>query len=312
MTVLTVPPATADPVAHADWLELAAIGARDRNSSLADLAAELRRAGSGEELEDEGTAEETGDRGGETIEPIAESAFQEIEDRSTGCNEGYPFDLGDSHLQLHPYSQGSVYLFLLLLSVFGLSASPDGLNAAQLFEEVSALALANYLGGVENGVQSLQFGFPRRVAPAGFKEAVENLCGRIGEGEGPRDRPTAAHQKDASLDLLAWRPFPDGRRSTVMTWGQCATGDDWRDKLNEMDPHSWCGLWLREHPAVTPMRAFFVPRRVELDRWVHAAYKGGVLFDRCRIAAFANPLPNDLRSRCRQFTKHVIKEEIAT
>jgi hypothetical protein len=311
MTALAVPAATADPVAHADWLELAAIAARDRNSSLADLAGELRRAGSGEEVEDEGDADETGDRGGETIEPIAESAFEEIEDRSIGCDEAYPFDLGERHLQLHPYSQGSAYVFLLLLSVFGLEASPEGLNVAQLFEEVSALALANYLGGSEKGVQSIQFGFPRRLAPAGFKAAVEDLCGRIGEGEGPRDRPTAAHQKDASLDLIAWRPFPDGRRSSVMTWGQCATGEDWRDKLTEMHPHVWCGKWLREQPAVIPLRAFFVPRRVERKHWVGAAYDGGVLFDRCRIAAFANPLPKELRSRCREFTKHVVKAKVA-
>lgn len=253
----------------------------------------------------------SGDRGGETIEPVAESAFQEIEDRGIGCAGAYPFELGPSHLELRGGSQGSVYLFLLLLSFFGRNAAPEGMNAAQLFEEISAVALGNYLGGMENGVQTLQFGFPRRIAPPGFKAAVKDLCERIGEGEGPRDRPALSDQKDASLDLLAWRPFPDGRRSTVMTWGQCATGNDWRDKLTEMDPDSWCGLWLRERPAVIPLRAFFVPRRVELKRWDGAVFQGGVLFDRCRIAAFADPLPRDLRRECREFTQHVIKEEVS-
>jgi hypothetical protein len=309
---LAVPSATADPVAHADWLELKAIGARDRNSSVADLTSELRRTGSAEELEDEGQAEESNDRGGETIEPVAESAFQEIEDRNIACDGAYPFELGPSHLQLRPYSQGSAYLFLLLLSRFGIGVAPAGLNAAQLFEEVSAVALADYLGGEENEVETLQFGFPRRLAPSGFKAAVENLCERIGEGEGPRDRPKRSDQKDASLDLLAWRPFADGRRSMVMTWGQCATGGDWHDKLTEMHPDPWCALWLRERPAVLPLRAFFVPRRVELDRWDVAAYKGGILFDRCRIAALAEPLlPLELRRKCRAFSRHVIKEEIS-
>jgi len=307
---LAVPLATADPVAQADWLELKAVGAKDRTSSVADLTAELRRTGSAEELEDEGRADESSDRGGETIEPVAEAAFQEIEDRKTACDGGYPFELGPSHLELRAYSQGSVYLFLLLLSQFGIDAAPAGLKAAQLFEEVSAVAMGNYLGGDENGVQTLQFGFPRRIAPSGFEAAVENLCERIGEGEGPRKRPTSSNQKDAALDLLAWRPFPDGRRTTVMTWGQCATGADWKDKLTEMKPDSWCGLWLREQPAVMPLRAFFVPRRIEVSRWEFAAYNGGVLFDRCRIAAFAEPLPVDLRVKCRAFTRHVIKEKI--
>lgn len=312
MSSLAVPSATADSVTHADWLELQALTANDGNSSMQDLASALRRTGSGEELEDEGQAEQTDDRGGETTEPIAEAAFTEVEDRSKGCDGAYPFSVGSSFLQLTPAFRDPVYLFLLLLSHFGKDAGPPGLNAAQLFEEVSGAAMANCLGGRANSVETIQFGFPRRIAPAGFKAAVDDLCQRVGEGGGSKHQPTLSDQKDAALDLVSWRPFPDKRRAMVMAWGQCATGADWRSKLTELEPRAWCTSWLHEMPLVLPLRAFFVPHRVGDTHWNVAAAKAGVLFDRCRIAALARPLTPEVRASCKVFTRHVVKERVRT
>jgi hypothetical protein len=310
MQGLAVPSATADPVAHADWLELQALAAKDRNSSLQDLASALRRTGSGEELEDEHLAEETDDRGGETTEPVAEAAFAEIEDRNIGCDGAYPFSLGTSFLQLKGQIDNSVYVFLLLLSLFGKDAGPPGLDSAHLFEEIAGVALVNCLGGPNNRAEAYQFGFPRRIKPKGFTAAVEALCQQLGEGDGSRDRPTRKDQKDAALDLVAWRSFPDKRRAMVMAWGQCATGHNWRGKLTEMQPADWSAAWLRTRPVVLPIRAFFVPHRIDIKHWDVTATHAGVLFDRCRIAALASSLSRDLRVNCRQFNSHVIKERV--
>jgi len=306
MPELAVPSATADRVVHADWLELQALSARDRNSSMQDFASALRSTGSSEELEDEGAAQEIDDRGGETTEPIAEAAFAEIEDRSTGCDGGYPFALGNDFLQLKGPGSGAVYVFLLLLSRFGKDAAPAGLNAPQLFEEVSAVALRSCLGGPRNRVQTYHFGFPRRVGPPGFQAAVGELCRRTGEGTESRARPTRKDQKDAALDLVAWRPFPDGRRAMVMAWGQCATGSNWDGKLSEMQPADWSAAWLRDRPVVLPLRTFFMPHCLIDEHWEEKALRGGVLFDRCRIAALARPLPAELRAQCLRFNRHVI------
>jgi len=310
MAVLAVPPATASPVEHADWLELEALGAADRNSATQDLASALRRSGSGEEVEDErgieGPDDAVADRGGETVEPIAEAAFEEIEDRAVACDGAYPFELSDSVLQGRAGVRDSIYVFLLLLSKFGRDAGPDGVDAAQLFEEVAEVAIANCLGGDRNGVETYQFGFPRRLTPAGFQEAVDDLCRRTGEGVESRSRPNRRDQKDASLDLVAWRPFPDRRRGLIMAWGQCATGGNWAEKTTELTPANWATKWMAERPAVVPMRAFFVPHRVERERWDVTAIDAGVLFDRCRIATFARPLPAELRRGCRAYSRHVM------
>jgi hypothetical protein len=315
-----VPSATGAPTEHADWLELEATGAADRNSSIQDLAGALRTGSSADDLspEEAPNIEEAADfepfaleeTAGELTEPIAESAFAEVEHRSQSCGGAYPFRVGRYSLQGTTTLADSTYVFLLLLSVFGKDAGPPGLNVPQLFEEVSGVALANYLGGRRNAVETIQFGFPRRIGPPGFRDAVDHLCQKTGEGTGSKDRPKRRDQKDAALDLVAWRRFPDKRRGIVMAWGQCATGKDWPDKLTQLAPDDWAAAWLLERPLVLPLRAFLVPHRIDDRDWDLYTIRGGLLFDRCRIAALARPLPQELRERCRHFNRYVIAEDV--
>lgn len=305
---MEVPAASAGAEAHADWLELEALRTRDRNSSAQDLIAPLRRTGSGEELEDEDVSSAVSDQGGDTTEPIAEDAFAELEHRQYSCDGAYPYEVRADVIQGRRNVRDSLYVFLLLLSEYGKDAAPSGLNATQLFEEVCEQALSATLGGTDRGARTIQFGFPRRVAPAGFAEAVEDLCSKTGEGVAAKKQPTAADQKDAKLDLVGWRPFPDGRRAQMMMWGQCATGANWNAKLGDFLPDAWTSTWLTESPYVLPLKAFFVPHRVPEDVWEPTSRHAGILFDRCRIAALAGPLAQHLRDRVRRFNRHVLDQ----
>lgn len=305
---MDVPAATAGAEAHADWLELEALTARDGNTSAQDLIAPLRRTGSGEELEDSNLTGAASDQGGETTEPLAEDAFAELEDRERSCAGAYPYDVRADVVQARRNVTGSLYAFLLLLSLRGEAAAPSGLNATQVFEEVCERALSTTLGGSDRGARTIQFGFPRRVAPKGFVKAVEDLCQQTGEGVAGKKQPKAVKQKDAKLDLVGWREFPDGRRSQLMMWGQCATGANWDTKLGDFLPDAWTNTWLTEQPYVLPLKAFFVPHRVARDDWEPTSRHAGVLFDRCRIAALAGPLPKELRARVRRFNRHVLRQ----
>lgn len=305
---MDVPEATAGAEAHADWLELEALTARDRNTSAQDLIAPLRRTGSGEELEDTDLSEAASDQGGGTTEPLAEDAFAELEDRERSCAGAYPYDVRADLIQARRNVSESLYAFLLLLSLWGKDAAPEGLNATQLFEEVCERALSASMGGSDRGARTIQFGFPRRVAPKGFIKAVEDLCKQTGEGVAGKKQPKAVEQKDARLDLVGWREFPDGRRAQMMMWGQCATGGNWDTKLGDFLPDAWTNTWLIEQPYVLPLKAFFVPHRVTRDAWEPTSRHAGVLFDRCRIAALAGPLPQDLHVRVRTFNRHVLSQ----
>ena len=311
---LTPPPASDPPESHADWVELLALSQNDRNGSFQDVVQELRRSGSVEdafELEDDETVV---DLGSEVSQRVAQDAFDEIDDRLHACGTNptsYPFEVGAQYIQERPNNDsGSVYEFLLLLSKFGKDAGPNPVDAADLFERVSAAAALQYFGGADRGAQSYLFGFPRRVAPSGFKDALDDLCKRMGEGGGCRNHPTRKDQKDGKLDLAVWRRFEDRRLGKLIGFGQCATGKDWRSKLNELQPTDFCTKWMYDSIVVKPVRMFFVPFRVESERWDHDCIDGGILFDRCRISALTTGIDPQLKGQCHAWTQHVRKAEL--
>ena len=307
---LTIAPASASPERHADWVELLALSKADHNGSLQDIVQELRRSGSVEDVESD-EDEPVLDIGSEKTQIIAEGAFSEIEDRLSACGTDpalYPFEVTAQYIQERPRDEvSSVYQFLLLLSKFGKDAGPAAADGADLFERLSAVAALQYFGGADRGVETYLFGFPRRVAPAGFKAALDDLCYRMGEGGGCRKRPTLKDQKDAKLDLAVWRRFEDRRHGQLIGFGQCATGENWPGKLTELQPTGFCRMWMYDCPTVDPVRLFFVPFRVESATWDQVCINGGIPFDRCRITALTTGIDADLEGECHAWAQYVRK-----
>jgi hypothetical protein len=283
----------------ADWLELTALSGQ-RTASMEDLLQVVRTS----------PGSEGGGARGLASELSAADAFAELHDRRLACRGGWPFRLTGEVVEGPGGAARAPYTFLLLLGAFGAAAGPAGEDGASLFEEVCAGAGMSYLGGRRAGARSIVFGAPRRGSPAGFRAAVDHLCEAIGEGGGCRARARLRHQRDAKLDVVVWRPFPDARAGQLIGFGQCATGRGWTDKLQELQPRAFGALWLREPLAVEPFRLFFVPFRVDPARWEEASFSGGVLFDRCRIAAHADELDRDVRERCRAWSRHVVRTRL--
>jgi hypothetical protein len=301
MTFPLVPPASASREEHADWLEIQALREKDGNTSIEDLVRVFRRSGSTDAVDDEldSNNPRAVDRGSELSQTIAEDAFRELEDRQSSSGaKAYPFDLGSQYIQLisDPKPLQSVYTFLLLLSQLGKDAGTE--DGAHLFEEVSAYAAREYMGGSNGAAQLFLMGFPRRSTPAAFRAAISELCSQLNEGGGCRDRKSLKEQKDAKLDLVAWKSFPDGRPGKLIGFGQCATGRGWRKKLSELNVDAFCKSWFLDSPPVLPVPMFFVPFRAELSRWDVDSFSAGILFDRCRIAALSGNIPWSLRRRC--------------
>jgi len=310
---LTVPSLIDPPEEKADWVELYALKDDDGNASFADLISALGLSGTAdaiEEEDDEGPLEELTDE--DHYEGAAEAAFQEITDRVDACRgvkDGYPFALTNNAVLRRNDSIGSVYCFLLMLSRFGHKAG--GSEGAKLFEELCAEAAKSYFGIDKTHVRSSVFGFPRRVGPAGFARALDALCCELGEGRGARQRPNSADQKDAKLDVVAWRSFADGRQGKLIAFGQCATGTDWKNKTTELgQPMDWCRLWMQDTPAVPPIRMFFVPHRISETVWFQTCVNGGILFDRCRIVQHSESVPEDLREQLAEWSVAAVAENL--
>jgi hypothetical protein len=296
------------PECHADFLELTALRSMGRGISIHEYIRDLKLGNVDETIadSDDGGQAEEDDQG----EPLAEAAFSELDDRMRSCGglAEYPFEIESNLLKLRDDAETRLYTFLALLSWFGKSAGPKGTNGEKLFEEVCAKAAVGYLGGPSPRVKSFVFGFPRRVEPKGFKAALDKLCIVLGEGQGHhKARPKLPHEKDAKLDVVAWREFEDQRPGKIITFGQCATGADWIDKVTELPQTvDWCTTWMADRPGVWPVRSFFVPHRIDRKNWFDTCVKGGILHDRCRIANLAKDLGADLAAQIASWSSHVL------
>jgi len=264
-------------------------------------------------LPDIESVEDEVDEGAERAQAVAEGALGELEEREIACgrsNSAYPFELGYQTVSAKRGTDWSIYAFLLLLGRYGKDAGPPGSDGADLFERVCAAAAVEYFGGADHGAQSYLFGFPRRIGKAGFSDALDDLCLLLNEGGGHRHRPTSRAQKDAKLDIVAWKAFDDGRPGKLIGFGQCATGADWPAKLTELLPDSFCRKWMHEVPPVPPIRMFFIPFRLERSRWYAINSDGGVMFDRCRIVGLTRGIDRLLKKECAAWARFVINRKI--
>ena len=255
-----------------------------------------------EDLDDDQPLDETVEQEDDELERIADAAFEQLALREEYLEDDYPFAVNGA-LAAKSGAADTAYAFLVAVTSMGWrnEAAPE--SVASLFELVSAAALVRYLGS-PTAARAYDFGFPRRHGPTAFYDAVEELCQQMGEGLGCRvPRPQTAHVKDAKLDLVAWVPFGDSRTNQLNVFGQCATGANWRDKVNELQPIEFCKRWLKEHPAMTPSSAFFVPRHIEERHWPGAAVSDHrILFDRLRMVRLLRDVDEGLAGRCAAWT----------
>ena len=325
---LKEPTAAADPVELADYLELLALQADDGSASIMDLRGPINIAGTAELLDldpdaDAGLTDPEGDEtvvdpGGEVLESRGAAAEAEVIAREVSCGGAYPFELdANGVLSLSADAMCSPYIFMLLLTRFGSTpmvgkARISKIDAAKTFENLATVAAFEYFGSQDAHTLVYPFGAPREEVPKGFRDAVDDLCLRIGEGSRCKPGGNLSDQQDGKLDIVVVRRFPDGRAGQMMGFGQCATGADWRDKLSELDPRGFCSLWMMEQPAVLPIRMFFVPHTIEDRRWMHANTLGGIVFDRCRMA-YHSTYPGDeaLQRKILDWSTAVVDAKVA-
>jgi hypothetical protein len=267
MLPLPFPPT--DVLALADWMEIVSMSRRNRQCSVRDLGRQLKKSSV---LTDD------------NIEPeeAAADIITELRTRAKAAANSYPFAIDGTHVRLKSQFENFLpYTFCLCLSYFGGDRRPKSpLFPRRAFEEISSIAAGNYLLG-----EGIRFGAPRRGLPAKFDDALNKLCYLMGEGRGFRGRGFRMGQDD-TLDVVAWRDSPDKRLGKLLMFGQCASGDDWKDKTQELQPAVFCRTWLMDEP-ISHLRAFFIPHRIKDSDWHATSIRAGILFDRCRVSYWA-------------------------
>lgn len=263
--ISSFPSDASDPIALADWMELSALKSSDHNTSLGDLRQKLNLLESN------------------NFETICIKVIGELDQRIEAGEDGYPFSFNGTLLQLKKdWKQFTPYVFCLLLSCcVERKKRVNGYKPEMMFEHLSCLAARHYLG--EGKV--LRFGHPRDTMPKPFKQAIEKIIDDVGEWSYlPATKKTGV--KDDRLDLIAWKPFPDRLIGKLILFGHCASGKNWREKIDELQPDNFCSKWLGgdKSPIV---KSFFIPHRLEPDDFERVAIDAKLFFDRCRIALYS-------------------------
>lgn len=272
--MLPLPQTPVSAIKLADWLELGALVSSDTSSSAGDLERALRASGLLDS--DEGRADEA-------IEQKTLEVFAELDSRLVAAGPGYPFTIDRSILNLsEDWGAYLPYVFCLCLSYFGWRHPPGyTIFPTRIFEHLSTIAAKNYVAG-----NAVRFATPRIGLPSRFNLAINVLCrDLIKEGGGYKDS-TPKRSGDRTLDVVAWREFRDDSPGKLLLFGQCASGANWVEKLSEHQPGAFCAQWMLTIPLVEPLKAFFIPHRVEEDDWEWYSRRAGIIFDRCRLSSW--------------------------
>lgn len=274
MPKLKFPENATNPLECADWMELTALISPEHRCSISAVERNLTRLSSYD--------------GGNTIQQRARidaacgEILGEIKKRVLAAKAAYPFKIEGTALVLAGKASDYVpYIFCLCLSWFGWKAKKGKkIFPRRMFEDLSKHAAEAFIGG-----RALRFGAPRTELPAAFKDALLHLAVAIGEGQ-VREVHGPVNAQDDTLDLIAWRDFPDGQEGKLFLVGQCASGGDWEKKKRELDAEAFFDDWFSERPpSLRGMRiGLFIPHRVPRKKWAPTTRRAGIIFDRCRIA----------------------------
>ena len=217
--------------------------------------------------------------------------IREMERRSRILGARYPFRThGEIAVQAAGGAAGSTYAAFALLAPSNpvrtyLGAAPDE-SMALIFENATAAAVRNLWG---NQGKALRFGWPSDVGrPPEFDQAVRWLAGKIGVEVGHGYRQP--RRKDGGVDVVAWRPFADGRSGFPLVLVQCTLQENLLSKGADVDTRLW-GSWLALD--VDPTTALATPAALPPGTtWNELALRYMVL-DRTRLVGLAEPAVAD-------------------
>lgn len=257
-----------------DWIEGSVLFYED-NLSTADVV---------DVLKDEGIYENQDD----AVE-IVTRTWYELRRRLGWIEEASPFSFTRGTMRrVGCWEENPAHSFCVLLSMplcykdwsTGQCGS-DYIEQGQLFESLTKASIENQFTDWE----VYQTGWSQMNSMK-LPDIVDNIASCLGEEKGDIWLWEDEDAKDAGLDLLFYRPFPDKRVGVPVYLMQCASGKYWKDKLHTPDLKVWTKIILF---AATPKKAFAIPFALSDGEFKNRCNRvDGMLLDRYRLLAAAN------------------------
>lgn len=198
--------------------------------------------------------------------------------RAAVLGTAYPFTVG-SGIAAKAGAEGFPWTSMLLMSAESPArASLDVNEAALQLEKIVCEALKALYGP---GTSALRFAWPSDEGrPQEFPDAVRWLAGRMNIPCGSAYRPP--YTKDGGVDVVAWRPFPDGRSGFPVMLAQVTIEKDYVHKARDVDIRIWSGWLALDHD---PSTALAIPEVVASGEDWRSLAARTVVLDRLRLAS---------------------------
>lgn len=227
------------------------------------------------------------------IEDEVGAARDELLRRADILGEAYPFELNGGTLTYRPSVSG-FYEYCV-----GIANTPRSIQTnpfTQLprsFERSVGTILRYHLGPNWEGMHT---GWPREEGePSRFDELIRQISDRTCEGREWRWDPKPGYPadggatKDGGVDFVVWRRSADRRIGQMFVLGQCACGNDWDTKFNDLmierlEP------WMRPFLFVPPTRCFTTPFILSEGNFQIAHENAGWVLDRIRLTLMIHEL----------------------
>jgi hypothetical protein len=221
-----------------------------------------------------------------------ESTWNELARRSKCLGQSSTYRVSKVRIdRVCDWQASPVFAFCLLVGLIptyrsAFKAFSDYTEQGELFEQITMSALSE-MGWNVHGV-----GWSKQGANS-IAEKVEKAARFIGVDplEDATEKWTAPKAKDAGLDVICQYVFADGWSGKPVILMQCASGENWEDKLHTPDINTWKKL-VDFH--TTPLRGLSMPFVVRPERFRRAAIRDALilLLDRNRLA-IPHKLPTD-------------------
>lgn len=215
---------------------------------------------------------------------LLNDAFAELRMRFRLLGDGYPIRIrgGTRIVGVQDWREFPAYAFCLALALpsvypgWARAFGSDFTEQGELFEALTAESIAQSFR--DWTVHPTGW---TKTTPSKLGQIVSDLAAQLGEATGELRRWTSANAKEAGLDLLCFRPFPDSRVGIPVYLLQCASGADWKAKLKTPDLRIWTKIITF---ASDPKKALSMPYALnEADFARHTNVVDGLLLDRHRL-----------------------------
>ncbi|MBI3411732.1 MAG: hypothetical protein HY040_25660 [Planctomycetes bacterium] len=221
----------------------------------------------------------------------------EIERRAQLMQDFYPFVKDGNALTYRPSRTLAYELCLAISNAPTLRDKPYNV-LPPAFERLCRDVVGCFLGG---GAGTMRTGWPidgEDERTAKFKSVVDKMNHETKEwvwhpAPGMPPDPSHIDVKDLGIDFAVWKRLPDGRKGVLFLLGQCACGDDWTEKFDDLNIQKIEENWFRFFSVAAPMRLFCVPGHIPNATYFDEVNRSaGLTLDRARIVMLAESEPH--------------------